>query len=107
MDIRTGEIIGIEEVKSLNDLAGRNVTIPIKTELTAKQLRLKKIGKNDPCGCGSKKKFKYCCFENSKARRVKARLPLQHARLQRINEERKAQCLEDVKIIAKNFTVDK
>ena len=30
-------------------------------ELTAKQKRLMKIGRNDPCPCGSGTKFKKCC----------------------------------------------
>jgi uncharacterized protein YecA (UPF0149 family) len=30
-------------------------------ELTPKQKRLMKIGRNDPCPCGSGAKFKKCC----------------------------------------------
>ncbi|MCF8070712.1 MAG: SEC-C domain-containing protein [Desulfobacterales bacterium] len=27
----------------------------------AKPLTVKKVGRNDPCPCGSGKKFKHCC----------------------------------------------
>ena len=30
-------------------------------ELSHKEIHTKKIGRNDPCPCGSGKKYKYCC----------------------------------------------
>lgn len=34
----------------------------------------KKIGRNDPCPCGSKKKFKQCCFLTKGGAGVKKKL---------------------------------
>jgi hypothetical protein len=106
MDIRTGEVFNGDEVESRNEAAGRKVAVPVKTELTGKQLRLKKIGKKDKCPCGSYKKFKDCCYENSRVRRAKARLHLQ-PNGGKISEMMKAQALEDVESIVKNFPFDK
>jgi len=40
-------------------------TIPDKTNQSAdKKIKKKKIGRNDPCPCGSGLKYKYCCGKN-------------------------------------------
>lgn len=59
MDTRTGEIFQFkdgEEPKS----PFKRINIPI----TDRQMKRNppKIGRNEPCGCGSGKKFKHCCW---------------------------------------------
>lgn len=36
--------------------------IEIKRPLTPREVKLQKIGRNAPCGCGSGVKFKKCCY---------------------------------------------
>lgn len=38
----------------------------------------KKIGRNDPCPCGSGKKFKKCCYGKAKYRDIKSRKKVPH-----------------------------
>ena len=60
MDTRTGDM------KLLSDLTDEDLKSGalkrIKREITARENKTKKIGRNDPCGCGSGKKFKKCCW---------------------------------------------
>jgi len=46
-----------EQVKSLNDNRPGNVD----KQQTVKRSQ-KKVGRNDPCPCGSGKKYKKCCY---------------------------------------------
>ena len=62
MDTRTGEILSPSQ---LEKYAGK---IPSHIKMmgvnpTPKQLKHGRIGRNDPCGCGSGKKFKKCCLK--------------------------------------------
>ena len=43
---------------SLNDLANQNVNVP---RMKSEPVTVTKIGRNDPCPCGSGKKHKKCC----------------------------------------------
>ena len=53
-----------------HSLPSRNASSSIK-ELYLEQkksgtvVKAKKIGRNDPCPCGSGKKYKYCCGKNA------------------------------------------
>ena len=37
-------------------------TVPMVLEPTQKQLARMRVGRNDPCPCGSGVKFKKCCY---------------------------------------------
>lgn len=53
-----------ENYDSETKLAGKvHKGKPVKQNLTS-QLRKKKIGRNEPCPCGSGLKYKYCCGKN-------------------------------------------
>ena len=39
--------------------------IPVKRDLTAKEISDKQINLYAPCGCGSGQKFKFCCRRKS------------------------------------------
>ena len=43
----------------------------IKIQLTPQQLEEKKIGRNNPCGCGSGNKFKHCCWTGKHTKETK------------------------------------
>lgn len=60
MNTRTGEIISFEEAELLRAKMGASAAIPIDIPITTKQQRLRKVGRNEPCPCGSGKKFKRC-----------------------------------------------
>ena len=56
---------GTGEIKHFKD--GELVKSPFERMnilATSRQMRRNppKIGRNEPCGCGSGKKFKYCCW---------------------------------------------
>lgn len=61
MDIRTGEIISPSQ---LEKYAGKLPSYIKMMEIapTQEQLKRGKIGRNEPCSCGSGKKFKKCCL---------------------------------------------
>lgn len=57
-----GEEQQIEEVSQFKKIAGSWYYIQGKqANLTSKQGSAEKIGRNEPCSCGSGKKFKHCC----------------------------------------------
>jgi len=68
MDTRTGELYGLASDESIEDFlkhfskVDRQFIKPIERELTPLENNEKKIGRNSPCGCGSNKKFKNCCW---------------------------------------------
>jgi uncharacterized protein YecA (UPF0149 family) len=63
MDTRTGRIISLEDAETLRrSLRDRQFIQPMVIPPTKKQMRRGKVGRNDPCPCGSKKKFKRCCL---------------------------------------------
>ena len=68
MDTRDGSIIDSskieEEIKKDTKLA--KALKPMVVPPTGKQLKRNKIGRNDPCPCGSGKKFKKCCLGSIK-----------------------------------------
>jgi len=60
MDTRDGTIYP-DLAAALAAGAGPFAT-PMKIAPTARQLRYGRIGRNDPCPCGSGHKFKKCCM---------------------------------------------
>lgn len=64
MDNRTGEIVKLnsEEYERLNAEAKARM-IPILRDLAAAEEAQKQINLYSPCGCGSGKKFKFCCHK--------------------------------------------
>lgn len=84
MDTRTGNIFSNEQIdelgKYLNDGGPKPEWFakmaekerpryedlkPMKVAPTPRQMRRKKIGRNEPCPCGSGKKFKRCCLNTA------------------------------------------
>ncbi|MDD5589101.1 MAG: SEC-C metal-binding domain-containing protein [Candidatus Nanoarchaeia archaeon] len=59
MNIETGEIISNDEYNNLDDLK-KEKYIEMKVNPTRRQLKRKKVGRNELCPCGSGKKFKFC-----------------------------------------------
>jgi uncharacterized protein YchJ len=60
MNINTGEIKSLEEVAKLSPEQQANWR-PINRDLTVKERCEKQLRLYAPCGCGSGKKFKFCC----------------------------------------------
>lgn len=48
----------------------RERTVPMILPPTQAQLVRRRVGRNDPCPCGSGKKVKRCCYRNSAALEV-------------------------------------
>ena len=57
MDTRTGEIKAVEDIPAEE----KDHFIPVKRRLSAKEKAQARIDLYSPCGCGSGKKFKFCC----------------------------------------------
>ncbi len=49
-------------MKSKEMELGTGIFQEVFSKLTPLQIDDKKIGRNNPCGCGSNKKFKNCCW---------------------------------------------
>ena len=62
MDPETGKIKEFESEEAAK-LSGY---IPIKRNLSLKERATHQIRMYSPCGCGSGKKFKFCCYKKSK-----------------------------------------
>ena len=60
MDIRTGDIYPNE--KAILEKLQTEFVRPMIIPPTPLQLQNMKVGRNDPCPCGSGKKFKECCL---------------------------------------------
>jgi preprotein translocase subunit SecA len=56
MDARTGEIRHLLSIAEED----KPHVIPMQVPPTAQQLAAGRVGRNDPCPCGSGKKFKKC-----------------------------------------------
>lgn len=67
MDTRSGEIIRPEFLKDIPEVDRRPYIREMGYHPTAKQLANGKVGRNDPCPCGSGKKFKRCCLVGGKS----------------------------------------
>lgn len=78
MDVRTGEILTPDRVAMLGPnvsracAAGRDRPFarPMRLAPTPAQLARRRVGRNDPCPCGSGRKFKRCCLVRGPAPRA-------------------------------------
>jgi uncharacterized protein YchJ len=62
MDPETG---GIKEFES-DEAAKLSGYVPIKRNIKLKEQATHQVRMYSPCGCGSGKKFKFCCYKKSK-----------------------------------------
>ena len=61
MDTRDGRIYDHDQVAALSE-ANRAFVREMKLDPNPAQLAAGKVGRNDPCPCGSGRKFKVCCL---------------------------------------------
>lgn len=61
MNTNTGQILAFDELPSN---AGPE-WVPVRRELKSKEKAAMQIRLYSPCGCGSGKKFKFCCKTNA------------------------------------------
>ena len=66
MDTSNGNIYNEEQIKKLleKDPEAKKRLRQMVLEPTRRQQKRMKIGRNDPCPCGSGKKYKKCCGES-------------------------------------------
>lgn len=57
MDPRNGELHNAPSAELIEKLS----LVPVKRDLTAREEMEMQIRLYSPCGCGSGKKFKFCC----------------------------------------------
>jgi len=62
MNVNTGQIVMVDDGCEMP--AGH---IEVKRPLTVRENRRMKIDPYSPCGCGSGKKFKFCCYQKASA----------------------------------------
>lgn len=62
MNITTGEIVEMQRIMEMEERM-RDKFIPVARDLTAQEVAQKQINLYSPCGCGSGKKFKFCCHK--------------------------------------------
>lgn len=60
MNIETGELVNASKLERMPP-AERAKYIPVKRDLTKREEANMQIRLYAPCGCGSGKKFKFCC----------------------------------------------
>lgn len=68
MDTRTGELHSIPAGVTAEDFAQqrgipRGCLVEVKRDLSRVEEASRQIRMYAPCGCGSGKKFKFCCFK--------------------------------------------
>lgn len=63
MNIKTGEIKPFKEIDML-PVDQQKDYVEIKRDLTLLEENTRQIKMYSPCGCGSGKKFKFCCYKN-------------------------------------------
>ncbi len=61
MNTDTGAIAMMDEILEQD----RDKYVPVKRDLTFSEMLKKQIDLYAPCGCGSGKKFKFCCKTNT------------------------------------------
>lgn len=60
MDTRTGDLVATEEIQSMPPEEQKHF-VRVQRDLTVQEQNAKQIKMYSPCGCGSGKKFKFCC----------------------------------------------
>ena len=63
VDAKADWLYGLEEWNDILD-ADKQKKLYKEQKLSGTVFKDKKIGRNDPCPCGSGKKYKYCCGRN-------------------------------------------
>ncbi len=58
------ETVKVHEAKKLQETQEKAISISHTNSATSIQTNEKKVGRNDPCPCGSGKKYKKCCGAN-------------------------------------------
>lgn len=64
MNVETGQVISHEEFKQL-DVVTQQKYVEVRRDLSARETTRKQIALYSLCGCGSGKKFKFCCHKKS------------------------------------------
>jgi hypothetical protein len=67
MHTGTGMLVAPEYFNTLPEQEN-NEYVEVKRDLTIKEKADMQIRLYAPCGCGSGKKFKFCCFKNNKSK---------------------------------------
>jgi len=62
MDTSTGEIVPFDHIKKMPPEQQARF-VEVKRDLTKLEIAAKQIALYSPCGCGSGKKFKFCCHK--------------------------------------------
>ncbi len=62
MNVHTGQIMSEEAVKRLSQ-EEQKAWVPVVRDLTSKEASDAQIRMYSLCGCGSGKKFKFCCHK--------------------------------------------
>jgi uncharacterized protein len=65
MDTRDGRIYSDEQYRAMTP-SQREHMVPMHVPPTTVQNARGRVGRNDPCPCGSPKKFKHCCLARSR-----------------------------------------
>jgi uncharacterized protein YchJ len=63
MDTRNGALIEYEQMMRSLPESERKHFVQVNRPITTRELHRMKINKYAPCGCGSGKKFKFCCYK--------------------------------------------
>ena len=50
--------------------SGSGRFVPVRVPLSKRQIDRRKVGRNDPCPCGSGVKFKKCCLKAPRGERI-------------------------------------
>jgi len=58
MDPNSGRIVEVADSRE----ARMRGLVPVRRDLTPQEASERKVGFSSPCGCGSGKKFKRCCY---------------------------------------------
>jgi len=66
MDTRTGKLIDMDEYLKMLEKQDPEARFYKEVMPTPLQTSRAKVGRNEPCPCGSGKKFKRCCLNSIK-----------------------------------------
>ena len=87
MELDTGKLHDSKEEAMAAGIAEDNLMEVQADMLTDRTKKTRKVGRNDPCPCGSGKKFKNCCFINDPIARLKNNNASVIEQLQYLNKE--------------------
>jgi hypothetical protein len=87
MELDTGNLHDSKEEAIAAGIAEGNLMEVQDDMLTDQAKKTRKVGRNDPCPCGSGLKFKKCCFVNNPLDRLKNHSASVVEKLQFLNKE--------------------